>query len=150
DQVADRRLGSGVVENARIPQNLLVGGRADHQARLLHARQRRELARDAHQHDGIEKGRPANLVEDHAHPTSIVSAKAMSACSKHLSGAFTMPAPTWPTPGWRWAIPVLMVGTRDVSTTRRMSMPVGTPAKSMAGIVQARFRPTVISAIARV
>src|SRR4029077_9731998 len=106
--------------------------------------------RNPHQHDGVEIGRAADLVDDDPHATPMVSAKATSASSKHLSGAFTMPAPTWPTPGSRCAIPVLMVGASPVSTTRRISMPVGTPAKSIAGMVHAGLGPTAISAIERV
>ncbi len=41
-------------------------------------------------------------------------------------------------------------GARPVSTTRRTSIPVGTPAKSSAGIVHSAFCATVISAIERV
>jgi hypothetical protein len=37
-----------------------------------------------------------------------------------------------------------------VPTTRRTSIPVGTPAKSIAGIVHAGLGPTAISAIERV
>ena len=53
-------------------------------------------------------------------------ASALSAFSKQASGAFNTPAPTWPIPFTMsntsinyWAIPV--------STTRRISIPVGTP-----------------------
>src|SRR5262249_55928556 len=114
-------------EHAGFAQDVLVGGRANHQASFLDPGQSGNLARHAHQHDRIEISPAPNLVEDHTHATPMVCAKATSACSKHLSGAFAIPAPTWPTPGSRWAIPVLMVGVTLVSTTRRMSMPVGTP-----------------------
>src|SRR5262249_34886963 len=129
--------------------NLFVCRRTHDQAGFLYARERRDFARHAHEDDRVQIGGAAHLVADHAHATPMVSAKATSASSKHLSGALTTPAPTWPTPGSRWAMPVLMVGVTPVSTTRRMSMPVGTPAKSMAGIVHAGLVPTVISPMAR-
>src|SRR4029077_12231509 len=116
----------------------------------LYSRQRHDLPRNTHENNGVEIGCAANLVEDHAHSTPMVSANATSASWKHLSGAFTIPAPTWPTPGSRCAIPVLVVGASPVSTTSRISMPVGTPAKSIAGITQAGLGPTVISPIDRV
>src|SRR3972149_820055 len=46
---------------------------------------------------------------------------------KHSRGARVMPAPIWPTPASRWAMPVLMTGWTPVSTTRRTSMPGGGP-----------------------
>ena len=72
-------------------------------------------------------GTTPHVVQDHAHVTPSLSANATSAASKQPSGARTMPAPTWPTPGSRCAMPVLIVGAKPVSTTSRMSMPVGTP-----------------------
>src|SRR5207244_3804673 len=102
---------------------------------FLDARHRRDRPRGAHQGHRVEIEGLADLVADDHHATPMLSANATSACSKHAIGALTTPAPTWPTPGWRWAMPVLMVGTMPVSTTRRMSMPVGTPAPSSAGMV---------------
>src|SRR3990170_365035 len=78
------------------------------------------------------------------------SANATSACSKTASGGRTSPAPTWPTPGSRWAMPVLMRGRRPSSTTLRMSIPVGVPRKSRAGMVKSLCSATVISYISRV
>src|SRR5262252_5810511 len=56
------------------------------------------------------------------------------ASAKQASGALAMPAPTWPTPASRWAMPVLKMGAIPLSTTRRASMPVGVPAKPRAGM----------------
>ena len=50
-----------------------------------------------------------------------VEASAVAALVKHSSGARVMPAPIWPTPARRCAIPV--------STTLRASIPAGFPAK---------------------
>src|SRR5262249_51000851 len=57
-----------------------------------------------------------------------------SAPEKQAIGALAMPAPTWPTPASRWAMPVLKMGGMPLSTTRRASMPVGVPAKPRAGM----------------
>src|SRR5437763_945370 len=56
------------------------------------------------------------------------------AARKGSSDARTRPAPTWPTPASRCAMPVLISGRIPVSTTRRTSIPVGVPRKSSAGI----------------
>ena len=55
------------------------------------------------------------------------SAIPLSAASKQSSGALTTPAPTCPRPGSLCAMPVLIVGAMPLSTTRRISIPVGTP-----------------------
>src|SRR5262249_41497140 len=136
DQIACLRGLALAPDDAGLAQDFFVRRRAGDQPGLFDTGQRRDRARQTHQHNRIQIGRAAHLVDDHAHATPMVSAKATSASSKHLSGALTTPAPTWPTPGSRWAMPVLMVGASPVSTTRRMSMPVGTPAKSIAGMVQ--------------
>ncbi len=47
-------------------------------------------------------------------------------------------------------MPVLMTGAMLVSTTLRISMPVGTPRKSSEGSVHSGFSPAVISYIVRV
>ena len=52
-----------------------------------------------------------------------------------------MPAPIWPMPGSRWAMPVLMTGKIPVSTTLRASMPAGVPAKIHRRNVKALFWP---------
>jgi len=57
------------------------------------------------------------------------SAIAARAAVKHASGAVVMPAPIWPTPASRWAIPVLMTGTMPVSTTVRTSTSAGVGPK---------------------
>ena len=61
-----------------------------------------------------------------------------------------IPAPTCPTPGFRWAIPVLMTGAIPLSTTRRASIAVGVPAKPSAGSANSEFTPSVMPYIARV
>ena len=48
------------------------------------------------------------------------------------------------------AMPVLIAGAMPVSTTRRTSMPHGTPAKSSIGIGHFEFSPAQISAMSRV
>ncbi len=58
-----------------------------------------------------------------------------------------MPAPTWPMPASRWAMPVLITGAMPVSTTLRMSMPAGVAAKSSCGRVKASLRPMVMCAM---
>ena len=52
------------------------------------------------------------------------------AAAKQASGARAIPAPIWPTPAWRWAMPVLMTGAIPESTTRRASIPVGRPGEA--------------------
>ena len=55
-----------------------------------------------------------------------------------------------PIPGFRWAMPVLIVGRTPVATTARQSIPRGVPAKSSAGIRYAVLRAHVIASISRV
>ena len=57
DQIAGLGLVAIGAKDARFPKNVLVGGRADDEPRLLHARQGGDLPGDAHQHDGVEIGR---------------------------------------------------------------------------------------------
>src|SRR6185503_11965495 len=114
----------------------------DHQGRVFHAGQRGEAARDAHQGDGVEIAAALD-------PVQRLHAKAASACAKQASGARAMPAPTWPMPALRCAMPVLIAGAMPVSRTRRMSMPAATPAKSSAGICHFGLRAAAISPIAR-
>src|SRR4029453_13908550 len=75
------------------------------------------------------------LVGGHAGEAVTPSSMAMarSAAAKQPRGARAMPAPIWPTPGSRWAMPVLITGWVPLSTTRRTSIPVGVPAKPSAG-----------------
>ena len=49
------------------------------------------------------------------------SASSRSAAAKQASGARAMPAPIWPIPGSRWAIPVLMTGPAAVDHARSRS-----------------------------
>ena len=72
-----------------------------------------------------------------AAPRSVASAA--SASLKHSIGAVVMPAPICPTPAWRCAIPVLMIGSTPESTTSRASMPAGVPPKFNGGNVNAGF-----------
>ncbi len=81
-------------------------------------------------------------------PIPMLSASASSACSKHASGARTVPAPICPILASLWAIPVLMSGVMPVSTTRRMSSPrhaPGNPApgSAIAYCVQGKFPPSL-------
>src|SRR5439155_21532821 len=57
-----------------------------------------------------------------AAPTPKLRARARTPSSKQASGARAIPAPIWPTPASRWAIPVLITGAMPVSTTRRASI----------------------------
>ena len=61
-----------------------------------------------------------------------------------------MPAPIWPMPASRWAMPVLMTGAMPVSTTSRASIPVGVPLKPSDGRPYAAFFASVIRSIRRV
>jgi len=65
----------------------------------------------------------------HGVSSGTVEASAVTALVKQSSGARVMPAPIWPTPAWRCAIPVLIIGRTPVSTTLRASIPAGVPAK---------------------
>ena len=60
-----------------------------------------------------------------------------------------MPAPIWPMPASRCAMPVVTTGRMPVSTTLRTSMPHGAPAKSSAGRLIPGFLVTQISYISR-
>ena len=116
-------------QHAGVRQDPLVGRGAHHQSRLLDPVHRRERPGEAHQRHRIEVEAPAHPVDDgRAQDAPTCSASAFTAASKTASGARTTPAPTCPTPGSRWAMPVLMTGASPVSRTRRTSIPVGTPA----------------------
>src|SRR5712692_1154165 len=67
-----------------------------------------------------------------------------SAPAKQARGARAMPAPIWPMPASRWAMPVLITGWTPLSTTRRASMAVGVPAKPRAGIPKSALRASVM------
>ena len=71
------------------------------------------------------------------------SARAASAFSKHSCGGWTSPAPTWPVPATRPAMPVLICGSQPVRATLRTSIPVGEPRKPMIGIAIAGFSASV-------
>src|SRR5262249_26414487 len=101
------------------------------------------VAADGDQHRGPSRHTGAVTT-----PTS--AASAASAAWKHPSGARAMPAPIWPTPGSRCAMPVLLTGARPCSTTRRRSMPVGVPTNPRAGIAYSASLASVIPYIARV
>src|SRR6059036_802581 len=69
--------------------------------------------------------------DDEAH---VASASASTACSKQARGARTTPAPIWPVPALRPAMPVLIKGVTPISTTRRTSIPAGAPRSSSVGM----------------
>src|SRR5581483_3991488 len=73
-----------------------------------------------------------------------------AASRKGSIGARTSPAPTWPTPASRCAMPVLISGWMPVSAMRRTSIPVGEPRKSSDGMAWFGFSASVISYISRV
>src|SRR5881409_2339008 len=75
---------------------------------------------------------------------------ASSAAVKQPRGARTTPAPIWPTPARRLAIPVLMAGVMEVSTTSRASTPTGLPRSSRAGMRKCGCSPAQISRISAV
>ena len=60
-----------------------------------------------------------------------------------------MPAPICPTPAFRCAMPVLMIGSTPESATSRASMPAGVPPKLSAGSVKAGLLPSVIDSMRR-
>ena len=62
-------------------------------------------------------------------------ARAARACGKISAGGVTRPAPTWPTPATRPAMPVLICGRMPVRHTLLTSMPVGVPWNSRTGIL---------------
>src|SRR4029078_5159161 len=104
--------------------------------RFLHTGHAFQRVRYTHQRDGIQIEALADVSQHKAsHWIFNFSASARVAWKKQSRGARTTPAPTWPTPASLCAMPVLMTGAIPVSTTRRMSMPLGTPEKSNAGIV---------------
>src|SRR6185295_13235170 len=126
----------------------LVGRRCHHQGGILDAALRCHLARQSHQGHRIQiTAAPHGVAHDAAHDASASAPSATTAARKQANGARTTPAPTWPTPGFLCAMPVLMIGAMPVSTTSRTSMPVATPAKLRAGIVQRGFSLMVISRI---
>src|SRR5256885_1159719 len=89
----------------------------------------------------------ANGDDDQAHGAS---ASASRACSKQARGARTTPAPIWPVPALRPAMPVLINGVTPSSTTRRTSIPAGAPRSSSVGILKCGCSPTQISSISPV
>lgn len=79
----------------------------------------------------------------------MLSASASSACSKHASGARTVPAPICPIPASLWAIPVLMSGVTWFLPPGECPAP-GTPLEIPAGDlptplfrVQGKFPPSL-------
>src|ERR1700686_3577161 len=63
------------------------------------------------------------------------AARARTAWEKHSIGGLTRPAPIWPTPARREAMPVLIWGRMPVWSTIRTSIPVGVPRKLNIGSV---------------
>ena len=76
-------------------------------------------------------------------------ASAFTAAVKHAIGAVVTPAPIWPTPASRCAMPLLITGSMPQSTTLRASMPAADAAKSSAGSVNVGFAPSVIARMRR-
>src|SRR6185295_6286125 len=76
-------------------------------------------------------------------------ASAFTAAVKHAIGAVVTPAPIWPTPARRCAMPLLITGSTPQSTTLRASIPAAPAAKSSAGSVNAGLTPSVIARIRR-
>src|SRR5262249_35003084 len=60
---------------------------------------------------------------DDSHQRDSPRASAFTAAVKQAIGAVVPPAPIWPTPASRWAMPLLMTGSTPQSTTLRASMP---------------------------
>src|SRR5438093_11314045 len=79
----------------------------------------------------------------------ILRANAFTAAVKQAIGAVVTPAPICPTPGSRWAMPLLITGKMPQSTTLRASMPAAAAAKSSAGKVKDGLLPRVIARMRR-
>ena len=77
--------------------------------------------RDAQPAPGHRRG---DRVRDHS------PASARTAFTNASIGGFTTPAPIWPTPGSRCAIPVFTNGSRRVCTTSRHVDPERRPAEA--------------------
>src|SRR5213593_2291278 len=114
--------------------------------RQAHGKGVEPLARRADSIVGAERV-AANGDDDQAHGAS---ASASRACSKQARGARTTPAPIWPVPALRPAMPVLINGVTPSSTTRRTSIPAGAPRSSSVGILKCGCSPTQISSISPV
>ena len=128
DQVAARGTAGIRSQQTGIGHNLPICRRSHHHGCFNDAVHFHECFRVAHQSHRIEVAGLPNVVDQyHFHDTPNSSANARNACTKQPMGAFTTPAPICPMPGSLWAIPVFMVGAMPVSTTRRISIPVGTP-----------------------
>src|SRR6185436_14842747 len=82
-------------------------------------------------------------------PLSSLADSADRASLKHDIGAVVMPAPIWPTPALRCAMPVLMIGSTPESATSLASMPAGVPPKLSGGSVNAGFAPSVMLSMRR-
>src|SRR5262249_3621497 len=108
----------------------MAGGDEVDEGRQAQAERVEPLTRRAHAVVRA-KGVAADGDDDDAHT---LSASASTACSKQASGARATPAPIWPVPARRPAMPVLINGVMPVSTTGRTSMPVGAPRSSSVGI----------------
>ena len=81
-------------------------------------------------------------------PTTL-RASAFTAAVKHAIGAVVTPAPIWPTPASRCAMPLLITGSTPQSTTLRASMPAADAAKSSGGNVNVGLTPSVIARMRR-
>src|SRR4029077_17118152 len=105
---------------------------------------------DAQSQPLVLEGHPARATTDVGHPAIVPDARARSAswrsaAGKTAAGGVTRPAPTWPVPAHRPAIPVLICGRMPVRTTLVTSIPHGHPRKSNSGTVNTGCSPRVIS-----
>src|SRR5258706_14778391 len=134
EQIVRPRAAARGDEQAGCLEQGAVRRRADHERRFDHAGGPAEFARDAHERHGIGVKAATHAVHDLHSRNPRLRAKASTAWSKQASGACATPAPTWPTPGKRCAMPVLIAGWMPEPATLRTSMPVGTPWPSSAGM----------------
>src|SRR5262249_22605666 len=108
------------------------------------------IHRDVLLGDEVRCDSPGRRARPHRSRLARSAISAARARSKQARGGLTRPAPIWPMPASRWAMPVLICGRIPVCATIRTSMPVGVPRKSSAGMRYATLSPSVISYIVRV
>ena len=95
DQIVRSGCLTGRRQESGFPHDFQIRWRPAHRHRVLDALQGGEIRRKTHQRHGVQVKAPPHVVDDHpAHGPSIPSTSPSSTCSKHASGAFTIPAPT--------------------------------------------------------